>query len=620
MKFYCDACNTKYSIPDEKVHGKVLKVRCKSCGNIITVKEQEAPLATGVEPTALGSRPSPPPAPGGPKVPPNNWHYSVNGQSSGPYALKALREKFENGSLGDEAYVWHESLVQWKPVREVPAFHDSLAKGQAIKPRAKTIGFTGPLEAIKADQAPKGKQEGFVPDLGVKKSPDIGSKKDEKRKEPRQDRLEALREKLKNDVPEPNKRSLAAGLAPKPVEKKPELPTPTFDSPDDTASITFPDTILDSKPEVENTKPEPAPEKPKLPAFELKPFSAALFEETPSDTGDVEPEDQVLDDWAKGAELESPQDSGLIPFFDSVPKLESSHAPDSQVPTGSLLIQLDSIKREGRKKKLGFMLGALVVVGISAGAIGYYFAGKAPEERPFAEVTKKEPVRVPVEKVYSKGKLSNMGIELEEEVIPADPSLEELAMPEKPAENAEAQVAEKSAQVPTKAGVEDRPEPKKVVATKVEPNAEPQAVAKAEEKPPEEDKPVTAQSVLSYTSPTAARSGSTAINRPEDTIGAAASSATTLSKDAARDGFRIIRQSVMQCRERHMRRGATLDANKIHIKITVEPTGSVSKYGVQPASVANTEFDICMRSHMDRWKFARWQGVATEITSSFVMQ
>jgi predicted Zn finger-like uncharacterized protein len=39
MKFVCDKCRTKYTIADEKVRGKVLKIRCKNCGNIIEVRE-----------------------------------------------------------------------------------------------------------------------------------------------------------------------------------------------------------------------------------------------------------------------------------------------------------------------------------------------------------------------------------------------------------------------------------------------------------------------------------------------------------------------------------------------------------------------------------------------------
>ena len=37
MKFTCERCNTRYTIPDEKLKGKILKVRCKTCGNIMTV-------------------------------------------------------------------------------------------------------------------------------------------------------------------------------------------------------------------------------------------------------------------------------------------------------------------------------------------------------------------------------------------------------------------------------------------------------------------------------------------------------------------------------------------------------------------------------------------------------
>src|SRR5688500_9936486 len=42
MKFSCERCQTRYSIGDEKVRGKVLKIRCKTCGNIVVVREQTA--------------------------------------------------------------------------------------------------------------------------------------------------------------------------------------------------------------------------------------------------------------------------------------------------------------------------------------------------------------------------------------------------------------------------------------------------------------------------------------------------------------------------------------------------------------------------------------------------
>src|SRR5438552_2287129 len=53
MKFVCERCHTKYSIADEKVRGKVLKVRCKSCENVITVRESGATID---EPIAAGPK------------------------------------------------------------------------------------------------------------------------------------------------------------------------------------------------------------------------------------------------------------------------------------------------------------------------------------------------------------------------------------------------------------------------------------------------------------------------------------------------------------------------------------------------------------------------------------
>lgn len=53
MKFVCERCHTKYSIADEKVRGKVLKVRCKTCENVITVRESGASID---EPIAAGPK------------------------------------------------------------------------------------------------------------------------------------------------------------------------------------------------------------------------------------------------------------------------------------------------------------------------------------------------------------------------------------------------------------------------------------------------------------------------------------------------------------------------------------------------------------------------------------
>jgi len=616
MKFYCDACNTKYSIPDEKVQGKVLKVRCKSCGNVITVKEQVAPSSSGTEPTMMGSRPVPPPPPPqsvGPTVPPNNWHYSVNGQAAGPFQLKALRERFASGSLGDEAYVWHEILVAWKPVREVPAFHDALAKGQTIRPRAKTLGFTGPLEAIKVDgPQPKGKKGGEVPSLGetvevprLKTDPPIAQKTPELRPKaqtpvpaPREDRLEKLREKLKNDVPAPAFKPSLDLPKPSAIHSDSARDLPE----EDTAKITF-EQAAPRIPAPEKPAPQkPALQKPALPSFELKPFSAALFDQVPAEEELSDP----LDQWAS-EEPETTEDSGLIPFFDDAPKLG---APSTSVaPTGSLLLQLDSIQKEGRSKKFVGVAVVLVVL-FAASGIGVYLSRQAPEERPIVAVTTEKRV-APVEKVYSKQQLTGLGIELEEEILVES---EGEAEEEEPVVAA-ATASPKSTLEATRAPAEKKVKTVDEVIAKTAPKQQKQSEGNSDSGPAA---PVNAQSVLNYSNPTAVqRSTSPTINRPDDKI--AAQTPTTLTTESAREGFQIIRRSVEQCRARHMRRGAKLDANKISVRVTVEPSGTVSKYVLEPSTVANTEFDLCMGSHRDRWRFARWDGDATEVASSFVL-
>src|ERR1700733_4961124 len=38
MRFACEQCQAKYSIPDARVAGKVVRLRCQRCGSEITVR------------------------------------------------------------------------------------------------------------------------------------------------------------------------------------------------------------------------------------------------------------------------------------------------------------------------------------------------------------------------------------------------------------------------------------------------------------------------------------------------------------------------------------------------------------------------------------------------------
>ena len=171
MKFVCDRCQTKYSIADEKVRGKILKVRCKSCANIITVREEgaarrasapaspvggaapaatssgsparstivspplaeqagRAPSATARPPTPMGAPPIERRAAARPPVPPPDegvtWYMALDGNRTGPFSRKQLIDHIAPLPKDADIHVWSERLGAWKPPMEVPALANEL--------------------------------------------------------------------------------------------------------------------------------------------------------------------------------------------------------------------------------------------------------------------------------------------------------------------------------------------------------------------------------------------------------------------------------------------------------------------------------------------------------------
>src|SRR5258706_4835979 len=92
MKIVCDNCATKYSIADEKVRGKVFKIRCKKCSHIIVVRGGEGAAAESAHANDGGfpeEAPSLQPAKAAPAAAPLGageavWDLVVDRQQIGP--------------------------------------------------------------------------------------------------------------------------------------------------------------------------------------------------------------------------------------------------------------------------------------------------------------------------------------------------------------------------------------------------------------------------------------------------------------------------------------------------------------------------------------------------------
>src|SRR5215207_424248 len=109
MKIVCDACSAKYSIADDKVKGKVFKIRCKKCSNIIVVRGnagagEEAPSAAyDQKETRVYDYQGYDDA-GGPAADEPVWHLVIDQEQVGPIAATEVQRRFASGEIDGDTY------------------------------------------------------------------------------------------------------------------------------------------------------------------------------------------------------------------------------------------------------------------------------------------------------------------------------------------------------------------------------------------------------------------------------------------------------------------------------------------------------------------------------------
>jgi predicted Zn finger-like uncharacterized protein len=130
MKIVCGSCQAKYSIADEKVAGKVFRIRCKRCGEVIVVRGDHDSPEAGVTVAANGNGQGAQPQAAAEAPSDAIWHVVINGEQAGPYSPAQLGELVASGQLDWEAYVWSEGFENWLPMRDVPDLVSAISGGQ----------------------------------------------------------------------------------------------------------------------------------------------------------------------------------------------------------------------------------------------------------------------------------------------------------------------------------------------------------------------------------------------------------------------------------------------------------------------------------------------------------
>ncbi len=133
MKITCQSCGAKYSIADEKVRGRKVKVRCKSCSTAMVVdgtapeEEYSEPVdddeATRIVDTraAFGASEPAPAA--------DAWSVNLSDTDQRTMTTDEIVAAYHAGELGQDAFVWREGMGDWLPVTDVPELVTALGAG-----------------------------------------------------------------------------------------------------------------------------------------------------------------------------------------------------------------------------------------------------------------------------------------------------------------------------------------------------------------------------------------------------------------------------------------------------------------------------------------------------------
>lgn len=145
MKIACQSCAAKYTIADEKVVGKIVKIRCKKCGATIVINgneqasqpEQASAAPEGVfDYTAQGSGGEP-------------WTVNVADEDQRTMTVDEIVAQYRAGVVLDDTFCWKDGMTDWLPLHDVPELFAACSLGPrpSLKPEGlhDSVGGQSPL-------------------------------------------------------------------------------------------------------------------------------------------------------------------------------------------------------------------------------------------------------------------------------------------------------------------------------------------------------------------------------------------------------------------------------------------------------------------------------------------
>jgi predicted Zn finger-like uncharacterized protein len=126
MKVTCQSCQAKYTIADEKVRGKVAKIRCKKCGTTIIVDGNDSATAASMaEPPA--SAPVADYTQQGASD--EQWTVLVADGDQRTLTAAQVAELYASGTVGFETLVWRDGMADWTAITQVDPLRSLIENG-----------------------------------------------------------------------------------------------------------------------------------------------------------------------------------------------------------------------------------------------------------------------------------------------------------------------------------------------------------------------------------------------------------------------------------------------------------------------------------------------------------
>jgi predicted Zn finger-like uncharacterized protein len=120
MKIACQSCQAKYTIADEKVLGRVVKIRCKKCGATIVINGNEtAEAGGGMNEEATQAMPNSRAFDYAAQQGEEPWTVNIADGDQRTLTTAEVVAQYKAGVANDETYCWRDGMGDWLPLREI---------------------------------------------------------------------------------------------------------------------------------------------------------------------------------------------------------------------------------------------------------------------------------------------------------------------------------------------------------------------------------------------------------------------------------------------------------------------------------------------------------------------